>query len=123
MLAVAGDGRIIVYEDLIRPERDVLDSISAYLVRLPYLVAAIDCALILPVGAIRYAMSESPGVRTAFRRNQISVLLSPDDIEEISEEYQLIDSVMEGQYQDLMDPAIVWLSARLSREHKVAQFA
>lgn len=98
----------------ITAEADSLATLSVLSSRKKFLDAALECALIIPRGSIRHAINKSPGVEVAQRRNQITQLLLTDDVDVISDEYRQIDKLLDGQYVDLMDPAVIWLTARIS---------
>jgi len=80
-----------------------------------WLRAATQCALALPVGSIRHAISQTPGVAASIRLGQRRQLLLADDIDLLYEEYQIVSSVLGAAVQDLLSPAVIWLSARILR--------
>jgi hypothetical protein len=83
--------------------------------RRPWLRAATECALALPMGAIRHAVSRSPGVETSFFLGQRSRLLQPTDATLLYEEYEVVSSVLGADAHDVLSPAVIWLSARILR--------
>lgn len=86
--------------------------------RRDWLRAATDCSLALPVGAIRHAVARSPGVSSAFLLGQRAHLLEPEDTTLLYDEYRIVSSVLGADVQDLLSPAVMWLSARLIRTEK-----
>jgi hypothetical protein len=84
--------------------------------RRDWLKAAVDCALALPIGAIRHAVTRSPGVETPFLLGQRSHLLNHPDVELLYEEYKIVSSVLGPEAKDALSPAVLWLSARILRE-------
>ena len=84
--------------------------------RRPWLRAAVECALALPIGAIRHAVSRSPGVATPFFLGQRGRLLEPADTTLLYEEYAVVSEVLGAGAQDVLSPAVIWLSARILRK-------
>jgi hypothetical protein len=84
--------------------------------RRPWLRAAVECALALPIGSIRHAVSRSPGVVTPFLLGQRGRLLEPDDTTLLYQEYAVISEVLGAGVQDVLSPAVIWLSARILRK-------
>lgn len=81
--------------------------------RRPWLRAAVECTLALPTGAIRHAVNRSPGLATPFLLGQRSRLLEPADTALLYEEYDVVSKVLGPDAEDLLSPAVIWLSARV----------
>jgi hypothetical protein len=88
--------------------------------RRPWLRAAVECALALPIGSIRHAVSRSPGVATPFFLGQRGRLLEPADTMLLYEEYAVVSEVLGSRAQDVLSPAVIWLSARILRKEDAA---
>lgn len=96
-------------------ELELLMSLTTWTERRPCLRTAMECALALPVGSIRYAINQTPGVAPSLKLGQRRQLLDEDDIALLYEEYQIVDSVLGVGANDLLSPAVIWLSARILR--------
>lgn len=76
---------------------------------------AVECALALPVGAIRQAMLARPGVSQAVELHQLRALMSADDVARIHRERHEVATLV-GQTADLLAPAVAWLTLSLDPE-------
>lgn len=110
-----GQGMLTARHDEMSTEIDSLLTFGSWSDRRLWLRAATQCALALPVGSIRHAISQSPGVATSARLGQRRQLLQADDIELLYGEYQIVSSVLGTDVHDLLSPAVIWLSARILR--------
>ncbi len=100
-------------------ESDALASIGeSWRQRREWLRAATACALALPVGSIRYAINQSPGLVSSLRLGQKRALLQGDDVSQLYEEYGVIRSVLGEQARDVLSPAVIWLSAKVIRDQE-----
>ena len=117
--------RSIIYEDsgCLRPDEDlfsaevsVLDSLAQSSRRKEWVSDALACALNLPRGAVRHAINHSPGVAANLRHQRASALLKEADIAAIYNEFALIRDVLGPDSGDLLQPVVVWLSARVISE-------
>lgn len=97
-------------------ELDTVLSVGPWASRRPWLRAATECALALPLGSIRHAVSRSPGVAASFLLGQRARLLEPTDATLLYEEYGIVSSVLGADAQDVLSPAVIWLSARILRK-------
>lgn len=95
-------------------------SLGSWSERRPWLRAAVECALALPLGSIRHAISRSPGVATPFLLGQRGRLLEPADATLLYEEYAVVSQVLGAGAQDVLSPAVIWLSARILRKEEAA---
>ncbi|NWD08948.1 hypothetical protein [Pseudomonas gingeri] len=77
--------------------------------------AATQCALALPIGSIRHAVSQSPGMASAIDLGHRSDLFNPDDVSLLYDEYKIVRSVLSQDSKDILAPAVIWLSARIMR--------
>ena len=84
--------------------------------RRPWLRAAVQCGLALPVGAIRDAVNRSPGVMEGLRDGRARVLFDYDDVESLYVEFETVRKVLGESGGQLLQPAILWLSARVLRD-------
>lgn len=97
-------------------ELDIMLSVGPWSSRRPWLRAATECALALPIGSIRHAVSRSPGVASSFLLGQRARLLEPTDASLLYEEYSIVNSVLGADAGDVLSPAVIWLSARILRK-------
>jgi hypothetical protein len=113
--------RSIIYEEdgclrregnLFVAEISVMDCLAQSARRKQWLRDALVCALNLPRGAVRDAISNSPGVLASLRHRRASVLLKDADIAALYSEFALIRDVLGSDSGDLQ-PIVVWLSARV----------
>lgn len=96
-------------------EMEEVLSFSQYGTRRDWLRTATNCALAFPVGAIRHAINRSPGVEAPLRLGQRRQLLQTDDVELLYDEHEAVRKVLGPEVQDLLSPAVLWLSARVLR--------
>ena len=106
------DGRVGRH-DLFDSEYGILNGLVQSARRKSWLEDAITCALHLPRGAVREAINQSPGMATRLRDRRASVLLMEKEIEEIYDEFDLVKEVLGAEMEDLLQPVVVWLSARV----------
>ncbi len=98
-------------------ELDLILSIESLSLRRSWFRTATECALALPIGSIRYAIGQSPGMSASVPLGQRNNLLGVDDVELLYDEYGIVQDALGNQAQELLSPAVLWLSARvLSRE-------
>ena len=105
-------------DDLFEAEMGLLDQLVQSARRKAWLSNAFACALQLPRGAIRDAINHSPGVATSLRDQRASALLREAEVEEIYSEFELIRDVLGPEAEDLLEPVVVWLSARILAKGK-----
>ena len=74
---------------------------------------AVGCALAFPVGSIRFAIGQSPGMKSAVQLHQRSALFTEPARDQIYEEYSIVREAMDSDTVGLLAPAVVWLSARI----------
>lgn len=101
----------------------VLTSLSTIAIRRKWLRTATQCALALPIGSIRYAINQTPGMSHSLHIHQARRLLEEDDIELLYDEYKAIHDIPGDQIDDILSPAVVWLSARVLRDGAVDNVA
>lgn len=95
-------------------ELDIVLRIGSWGQRRVWIGAALQCALALPMGSIRHAIAQTPGMAASLRLRQKRHLLDVDDVSLIYEEYKIVDAALGGA-EDLLSPAVIWLSARILR--------
>lgn len=100
-------------DDLFDSEYGILNCLVQSSRRKSWLEDAFACALHLPRGAVREAINQSPGLATRLRDRRASVLLKEEEIEEIYDEFELVKEVLGAEAEDLLQPVVVWLSARV----------
>lgn len=110
------DGLFNRNDNILENEISILSEIKSWGNRRYYLKAAVECALALPIGSIRGAISTSPGMDLSVRLQQSAELLESDDIDELYNEYQIITSILGHDFKDLLSPAVMWLSARIIQQ-------
>lgn len=101
-----------------RAEVRGLASIRSLDERLRWIRTATECALALPVGTIRYAIENTPGVDAAIALGQRRDLLGDEDIDRLYEERRLIMEVLGEDSVDLLAPAVAWLTMHLVAEER-----
>lgn len=109
------DGMMRARHDELTAELDSLLTLGPWAERRQWLRTATQCALALPVGSIRHAIGQTPGLATSAQLGQRRLLLQADDIELLYEEYGIVSSVLGAEVKDLLSPAVIWLSARILR--------
>jgi len=109
-----GAGFMSARHDELAAEIGSLLTFGSWAARRQWLRAATQCALALPVGSIRHAIGQTPGLASV-RLGQRRLLLQADDIELLYEEYGIVSSVLGADVKDLLSPAVIWLSARILR--------
>ncbi len=87
--------------------------------RRPWLRTATECALALPMGSIRFAINQTPGVVMPVRLGQRRQLLDEDDVSLLYDEYKIVSAVLGSDAEDTLSPAVIWLSARILRNEDV----
>ena len=102
--------------DLFTIEVDVLDSLVQSTRRKEWIGDALACALSLPRGAVRDAINRSPGVAGSLRDRRAAMLLKEADVEHIYREFALIREVLSLDVGDVLQPVVIWLSARVISE-------
>ena len=110
-----GAGLMSARQDDLGAEIHSLLTLGSWDDRRQWLRAATQCALALPVGSIRHAIGQTPGLAASVRLGQRRLLLQADDIELLYEEYGIVSSVLGADVKDLLSPAVIWLSARILR--------
>lgn len=120
---LVGNGSIIIDDQgymlprmpEMRVEYDKLLTLDSLSERRALFNAATQCALALPVGSIRHAISQSPGMASAIDMQRRSDLFNPDDVSLLYDEYRVVSSVLNPESRDILSPAVIWLSARVMR--------
>lgn len=110
-----GAGMMVARPDELQVEIDNLLSFGPWSDRRLWLRAATECALALPVGSIRYAIGQTPGLAISVRLGQRRHLLQTGDIDLLYDEYRIVSSVLGNDVKDLLSPAVIWLSAQILR--------
>lgn len=100
-------------EEQFETELDLLSQLMQSARRIDWLDGAFMCALQLPRGSVRDAINHSPGMAISLRDRRASALLREAEVEEIYGEFALIREVLEFEAGNLIDPIVVWLSARI----------
>lgn len=100
-------------------EADTIMEIGSWSARRAVIRAAMDCALALPLGAIRYAIGQTPGMSSAAKLRQRRLLLDPDDVTLLYDEYKVVHSILGAASDDVLSPAVIWLSARVLRQEDI----
>jgi hypothetical protein len=115
-LAVQDDNGLLEADrENMAAEMTTVLSFSHFETRREWLRTATNCALAFPVGAIRHAINNSPGVETPLKLGQRRQLLQVDDVELLYDEHQAVQAALGPDVQDLLSPAVLWLSARVLR--------
>lgn len=109
-------GSMIARQPEMESELKVVFQFGSWSQRRVWLRTATECALALPLGAIRHAVNRSPGMAEAFLLGQRRRLLEPMDASLLYEEYDIISKVLGTDARDALSPAVIWLSARILRK-------
>ena len=112
------EGNLWPEDDLFEAEMGFLDQLVQSVRRKSWLSDALLCALQLPRGAVRDAINHSPGVATSLRDRRASALLREAEAEEIYGELKFVRDVLGPEAEDLLEPVVVWLSARVMAKGK-----
>ena len=107
-------GLLTVYAATAHAELELLSTLSIG-AREPWARTAVECALALPVGAIRHAALTAPGISEAAELRQARALMSSSDIARIHEERRTIAELV-GDASDLLAPAVAWLALSLKAD-------
>lgn len=110
-----GRGMMTARRQEISAELDKLLTLGPWTDRRLWLRAATQCALAFPIGSIRAAMNQTPGLATSVLLGQRRYLLQDDDIALLYDEYKIVRSALGAGTMDLLSPAVIWLSARILR--------
>lgn len=108
LAATEGDG--FVASPRAMTELEALSSLSNLESRLRWLRAATDCALALPVGSIRYAVTARTDLVAATGSGHPRDLVTDLYVAQIHDERALIEAALGGESPDLLAPAVAWLS-------------
>jgi hypothetical protein len=118
---VSGDLATIDDAGLLRPRQPQLSAevatvsgLGSWTERRAWLRTATECALALPVGSIRHAVAGTPGFPDGLRQRRR--LLEGDDVSLLYAEFELVSSILGLDAEDVLSPAVLWLSARIIRE-------
>lgn len=120
LIEISDQGLLAPTQPQLRDELDIILSLShSARQRRVWLRTATECALALPVGSIRYAINQTPGLAMPIKLGQSSKLLDRDDVTLLYEEYKVVSSILGADVEDKLSPAVLWLSARLLRKEDV----
>ena len=109
------EGLLHAHQPAARNEVDLLSRFGFIGERQTWGRTAVECALALPVGAIRQAMLARQGVSQAVELHQLRALMSGDDVARIHREREEVASLV-GETKDLLAPAVAWLTLSLDAE-------
>jgi hypothetical protein len=118
LVDTTSDGLLMPHEPQISNEFEKILTLRALESRRSWMQSATQCALALPVGSIRYAINNTPGLEGPLSISQSRTLLSGIDVSLLYEEYKVISSVLGTDARDLLSPAVIWLSARVLRDRE-----
>ncbi len=91
-------------------ELETLRQLSFLSRRQRWLNAAADCALALPMGSIRYALTARDDLRASEGSGQPRDLITAAYLDRVHDERVIIEKALGGESADLMAPAVAWLS-------------
>lgn len=100
-------------------EFSILLRLSSFEGREEWFRAATNCALAFPIGAIRYAINQTPGMALPVSLGQRGILFQDDDVALLYDEYKAVGEALGSEVDDLLSPAVLWLSARVLRANEV----
>jgi hypothetical protein len=119
LVEVDDDGHLRPRLPELTVESEAIMETGAWSARRAVIRSAMDCALALPLGAVRFAIRRTPGMSSAAKLRQRRRLLDPDDVTLLYDEYKVVHSVLGGASDDMLSPAVIWLSARVLRQEDV----
>lgn len=99
-------------------EYENLLTLSQNTEREAFVDGACSTALVMPVGAVRKAISVSADIRQAIELHRSTLLLTETGVDDIYDELATLASVAELDTRELMVPAVVWLTYLRSRADK-----
>ena len=102
--------------ELFEPEFQLILSLTQSNRRKIWQKTSLACALNMPAGAVRHAINRSPGMAVNVQQGRASELLTPKDTDRIHEEFEMVRKVLGEKGSNLLQPAILWLSARVLSE-------
>jgi len=114
-LLISDDKGYLSPSEEIAGEIRIVSELGAWNSRRAAIRSAMECALALPLGSIRYAIGQTPGMATAIQLRQRRKLLDEDDVSLLYDEYRIVNSVLGAGAEDVLSPAVIWLSARILR--------
>lgn len=115
------DAAGLIETDVVNLAREftILSRLSSLSGRVEWLRAATNCALAFPVGVIRYAINQTPGMAVPVSLGQRGTLFQDSDVALLYDEYKAVKEVLGPEVEDLLSPAVLWLSARVLRSNEV----
>ncbi len=87
-----------------------LNSLATLRDRIPFLESACECALILPIGSIRTALAQEVNIRGALLLAQARLLLTGVELDLLYEQFEVLTKAIGVNVDDLMVPAVVWIT-------------
>lgn len=123
LLSVQSNALVIGIEPQLGEELELLKSLHSFSERLNWIRTATECTLALPLGSIRHALGSLPSIRAATNLNQNHALLQQNEIDKFYEEYSFVAGALEEGVEDVLAPAVIWLSARLFEGEEEGQDA
>jgi hypothetical protein len=87
-----------------------LDTLALFRRRAPFLEGACGSVLALPVGSIRDALAQEVGIRGALLLSQSRRLPTDAGLSLLYEQFRVLNESIGVNVDDLMIPAIVWLT-------------
>jgi hypothetical protein len=97
-----------------------LASLSSFAERGRWLRASMDCALALPVGSIRYALTARTDLAVSQGTGRSLAMVTPAYVERVRDERRLVGEALGGVTFDLLAPAVAWLSLYVLRAKELA---
>lgn len=108
--SLLADGDYLTVTDVGNKELTLLSAFSINSRREPYLYGACSSILALPVGIISEAISQEPDIKGAITLSQSRLLLRDSGLNLLHEQFAELSKDIGVDVEDLMVPAIVWLS-------------
>ncbi|MCY3811295.1 MAG: hypothetical protein OXH15_05825 [Gammaproteobacteria bacterium] len=112
-IVVSEHGALQRGEELFAAEVEVLNGLVQSARRKEWLRGSLACALQLPNGAVRDAINHSPGVANNLRHGRAAGLLRKAEVEEIYDEFALVEKLLGPEAEERLQAIVVWLSARV----------
>jgi hypothetical protein len=110
------EGNLLLLTERGKVERVELQELSDLSARLPFLEGACGSALCLPVGLIRHALLNEPTLRPSVKHDASRPLLEGPGTELLYEQFRTLSNLVGVKVDELMVPAVAWLSFLLRIE-------
>ena len=108
--SLASDEQYLTVTQAGEQEYQSLLTFTRNMEREPFIDGACSSLLALPIGTIRSALSEESGIKGALVLSQSRMLLNDNELSMLDEQFSALSSAIGVEVQDLLVPALVWLT-------------